>query len=94
MYTDERVRTRLFAYLYQVNDWYGTPQKACKASNNQQDKAYLSHCQTYKNQIQGFLHEHTDLYARVSLRISETLEANELETMPILEFFKRMVPNH
>jgi len=60
MGSDERVKTLLFTYLFQVNDWFGVQQQnACH--QQQSPEGYLSKCATFRSQIQGFLREDTNL---------------------------------
>ena len=40
------------------------------------------------------MHESTTIYRKVDQFIRDALEAQGVETSPILELFKRMVPQH
>ena len=65
-HTDQQVKILLFSYLFQVNDWFNSPQTASSEQNGvHEEEAYLSRCLSYKNKIQGFLYERTDLCAKV-----------------------------
>ena len=44
----QSVKTMLFTYLFQVNDWFGAPQEANESNG---EEKYLSRCKTYKSQI-------------------------------------------
>ena len=81
---DDRIKVILFVYLFQINDWFG----ASKVFNDSPG-GYLSHCSTYKNKIQGFLHEQTELFSLLNTLIT-ALEG----PIMIIDLFKRMVPHH
>ena len=50
MGSDDRVKTLLFAYLFQVNDWFGVnDQSAWLKTNLTEAEGYLSKCNIYKN---------------------------------------------
>ena len=96
MHTNNTVKVILFTYLFQINDWFGAPQKACgdQIDDGVMPSGQLSRCGSFRNSIQGFLHKQTDLYAQLTACVTEVLQASTAETLPIIELFKRMAPLH